>query len=99
MALVADDHPASDIVALNAGAAIYTAGCAHSFEDGVEAAWEVIESGEAMQKFEALARLTQNERRITHSCSTTILDRIIARKRQEVADRQSKRSIKSSKAC
>ena len=28
------------------------------------------------------------------SCSTTILDRIIARKRQEVADRQSKRSIK-----
>ncbi|MEC8126037.1 MAG: anthranilate phosphoribosyltransferase [Pseudomonadota bacterium] len=59
MALVADDHPASDIVALNAGAAIYTAGCAHSFEDGVEAAWEVIESGEAMQKFEALARLTQ----------------------------------------
>ena len=27
------------------------------------------------------------------SCSTTILDRIIARKRQEVADRQSKRSI------
>ena len=28
------------------------------------------------------------------SCSTTILDRIIAWKRQEVADRQSKRSIK-----
>ena len=39
MALTADDHPASDIVALNAGAAIYAAGCAHSLEDGVEAAW------------------------------------------------------------
>ena len=59
MALAADDHPASDIVALNAGAAIYAAGCAHSLEDGVEAAWEVMESGEAMQKLEALARLTQ----------------------------------------
>ena len=59
MALTADDHPASDIVALNAGAAIYTAGCAHSLEDGVEAAWDVMESGEALQKLEALARLTQ----------------------------------------
>ena len=59
MALAADDHPASDIVALNASAAIYAAGCTHSLEDGVEAAWEVMESGEAMQKLEALARLTQ----------------------------------------
>ena len=42
MALTADDHPASDIFALNAGAAIYTAGCAHSLEDGVEAAWEAM---------------------------------------------------------
>ena len=32
------------------------------------------------------------------SCSTTILDRIIARKRQEVADRQSKRSIEELQA-
>jgi indole-3-glycerol phosphate synthase len=32
------------------------------------------------------------------SCSTTILDRIIARKRQEVADRQSKRSIEELEA-
>ena len=55
----ADDHPASDIVALNAGAAIYAAGCAHSLEDGVEAAWEAMESGEAMEKLDALARLTQ----------------------------------------
>jgi anthranilate phosphoribosyltransferase len=60
LALVADDHPASDIVALNAGAAIYAAGCAHSLEDGVEAAWDVMESGEALQKLEALAQMTQN---------------------------------------
>ncbi len=60
MALVADDHGASDIVALNAGAAIYTAGCARSLEDGVEAAWDVMESGEALGKLEALADLTQS---------------------------------------
>ena len=58
MALNADDHPASDIVALNAGAAIYVAGCARSLEDGLEVAWDVMESGEAMQKFEALVQLT-----------------------------------------
>jgi len=57
--LAADDHPASDIVALNAGAALYAAGCAHSIEDGVEAAWEVMESGEASAKLDALAELTQ----------------------------------------
>ncbi len=59
IALTAGDHPASDIVALNAGAAIYVAGCAHSIQDGVEAAWDVMESGEAIHKLEALANLTQ----------------------------------------
>ena len=59
IALTAGDHPASDIVALNAGAAIYAAGCAHSIQDGVEAAWDVMESGEAMHKLEALAEFTQ----------------------------------------
>ena len=59
IALTAGDHPASDIVALNAGAAIYAAGCAHSIQDGVEAAWDVMESGEAIHKLEALAKLTQ----------------------------------------
>lgn len=60
MALDAADHPASDIVAFNAGAAIYVAGCAHSIEDGIEAAWDVMESGEALQKLDALAELTQS---------------------------------------
>lgn len=60
MALAAEDHPASDIVALNAGAAIYAAGCAHSLEDGVEAAWDVMESGEATAKLDALVALTQS---------------------------------------
>ncbi len=60
MALAGEDHPAADIVALNAGAAIYAAGCAHSLEDGVEAAWEVMESGEATAKLDGLAALTQS---------------------------------------
>ena len=60
MALVADDHPASDIVAFNAGAAIYTAGCAHSLEDGVggRLGSDGVRRGHA-KKFEALAHLTQ----------------------------------------
>jgi anthranilate phosphoribosyltransferase len=28
-------------------------------EDGVEAAWEVMESGEALEKLDALAQMTQ----------------------------------------
>ena len=39
--------PARDIVCLNAGAAIYVAGCADSLADGVEAARAAISSGKA----------------------------------------------------
>ncbi len=42
--------PARDIVALNAGAAIYVAGLTASHKAGIERALEVIESGEARQK-------------------------------------------------
>ncbi len=45
-----DASPARDIVALNAGAAIYVAGLTASHKTGVERALEVIESGEARQK-------------------------------------------------
>jgi anthranilate phosphoribosyltransferase len=48
-----------DIVALNAGAAIYVAGQAPSFEDGVEKAFELIKSGAARAKLEAFVRFTQ----------------------------------------
>jgi anthranilate phosphoribosyltransferase len=60
LALESADHPASDIVALNAGAAIYAAGCVQSLKDGLKAARDVMESGEAMKKLMALAKLTQN---------------------------------------
>ncbi len=51
--------PARDIVALNAGAAIYAAGLADSLEAGVEKAAEQIASGAAAEKLDALVTLSQ----------------------------------------
>jgi anthranilate phosphoribosyltransferase len=48
-----------DIVALNAGAAIYVAGQAASMEEGVELAFEAIASGAARAKLDKFAQLTQ----------------------------------------
>jgi anthranilate phosphoribosyltransferase len=50
---------ARDIVALNAGAAIYVAGRAATFEDGVEAAFEAIKSGAARAKLDEFVKCTQ----------------------------------------
>jgi len=48
-----------DIVALNAGAAIYVAGKAASFEEGIEKAFDAIQSGAARAKLDQLAKHTQ----------------------------------------
>jgi len=50
--------PARDIVALNAGAAIYAAGLAVDLDTGVRRALEVIASGAAAAKLEALVSMT-----------------------------------------
>ena len=50
--------PARDIVLLNAGAAIYVAGLAVSLEAGVVRATEVLESGAARAKLDALVELS-----------------------------------------
>ncbi len=53
-------HPvARDVVALNAGAAIYTAGLTDSHEAGVRKALEVIESGAARAKLDEFVSFTQ----------------------------------------
>lgn len=52
--------PARDIVLLNAGAAIYTAGCSDSLADGVKAAAAAIDSGAARGKLDALIDLSQS---------------------------------------
>ena len=51
--------PAHDIVALNAGAAIYAAGLAPNLDAGVKKAAEVIASGAARAKFDALTALSK----------------------------------------
>jgi len=58
---VLDNKPgaARDIVALNAGAAIYVADQAASMEQGVEQAFEAIAGGAARAKLDKFAQLTQ----------------------------------------
>jgi anthranilate phosphoribosyltransferase len=51
--------PARDIVSLNAGAAIYTAGIAATLKEGVAAASAAISSGAARKKLEQLIACTQ----------------------------------------
>jgi anthranilate phosphoribosyltransferase len=50
---------ARDVVALNAGAAIYVAGQAPTFEDGVEKALDLIKSGAARARLDAFVNFTQ----------------------------------------
>jgi len=50
---------ARDIVALNAGAAIYVAGKAAGLEEGVERAFEVLKAGAARAKLDEFVKLTQ----------------------------------------
>lgn len=52
--------PARDIVCLNAGAAIYTAGVAQSMEQGVALAADSIASGKAREKLRQLVELTRS---------------------------------------
>lgn len=50
---------ARDMIALNAGAAIYTAGLASNYPNGVNRAQAVIQNGDALRKLESLAAYTQ----------------------------------------
>jgi len=55
-----EQGPASDIVALNAGAAIYVAGLADSLARGVELAVDTIGSGKAKQTLQALVEASNS---------------------------------------
>ena len=52
--------PARDIVALNAGAAIYVSGLAGSLADGVKKAQQVLDNGDGLARLEKLAALSQS---------------------------------------
>ena len=54
-ALTNQDEAAADIVALNAGAAIYAANLANDIGSGVSRAQAILRSGAALQKLEELA--------------------------------------------
>jgi anthranilate phosphoribosyltransferase len=58
-ALRGEPGPASDIVALNAGTALYAAGVASSIEDGLARARAAVSSGAAVAKLEQFVRVTQ----------------------------------------
>ena len=51
--------PAHNIVAMNAGAALYVAGIASSLKDGIDRASKTIKSGAAKQKMEEFVAFTQ----------------------------------------
>jgi anthranilate phosphoribosyltransferase len=61
LAVLADEAgPSRDIVALNAGAALYAAGVAHSIADGLARAQAALASGAARAKLDELATLTRH---------------------------------------
>jgi len=53
------DSVAAQIVAFNAGAALYVAGCADALRTGVDLAQSSIRDGQALNRLEALATLSQ----------------------------------------
>ena len=54
----AREQAAADIIAINAGAAIYVAGCAADWQQGVVVAQDIIASGTALEKMKELADFT-----------------------------------------
>ena len=58
-ALSGANEAAADIVALNAGAALYAAGAAQSLADGVTMAGDLIATGQAAEKFREFADFTR----------------------------------------
>lgn len=50
--------PASDFVALNAGAALYAADCADTLADGIAAAREILATGRALERMQQYVTLT-----------------------------------------
>lgn len=59
-ALAYSNEDAGDIVALNAGAALYAANVVSSIAEGVARALEVLKSGAALRKLEELARVSSS---------------------------------------
>jgi anthranilate phosphoribosyltransferase len=65
---VLNDEPgvARDIVALNAGAALYAANVADSIQSGMQLALSALRNGDALRKLQDFVRLTQQLRGDPH---------------------------------
>lgn len=60
--ILAGEHgPARDLIVVNAGAAIYTAGLRDSIREGIDAACEAIDSGAAARKLDEMIEVTRQE--------------------------------------
>jgi anthranilate phosphoribosyltransferase len=55
----ARSRKAADLIAVNAGAALYVGGLASSYTEGVFLAQDIVGTGEALEKMKALAEMTQ----------------------------------------
>ncbi len=79
---------AAEIIVLNAGACIYVSGLVATLADGVALADDLISSGQALEKLREFVDFTRLMKQVGGAVATTILDRIMARKREEVAERR-----------
>lgn len=61
-AFAGEPSAAADIIALNAGAVIYVAGCAATFAQGVERAQSLLKDGQAKQFFARYVAFNQQQR-------------------------------------
>jgi anthranilate phosphoribosyltransferase len=93
--------PGSDIVALNAGAALYVSGRAKTIHEGLDIARDILRSGRAMTKLEDFSktiRALEVESQLSQNadalCSRRLLPETVAGRAEEVVAAFSKRILK-----
>ncbi len=84
------NQDAINIVAMNAGAAIYISGITKSMQDGFKLAKEKIISGEALKKLTAIKQYQS-----TIDKTDTVLTEILAHKKTEIAEKKKKLSVEA----
>ena len=93
--------PRADIVALNAGAALYVSGRAHTIHEGLDIARDILRSGRAMTKLEDFARTMRNlelERQMSQNavglCERRLLPETVAGRAGEIASALTRRIVR-----
>ncbi len=86
------NETAKNIVSLNAGAAIYLAGIKENLNDSIKYASEIITSGKALEKFNAIKKSMPKKKE-----TPEILKEILENKLKEVSERKTKMSVEDLK--